>query len=63
MFKCDGCTLKISNSNFYDNQAVNGGVFLIDNQASMIATNVQLTANSALAKGGVIYIIKSSLNS
>lgn len=45
--KCDGCSMVIADSVFYDNQAGSGGVFLFDNQASMSATNIQLTDNSA----------------
>jgi len=45
--------MKINNSEFYDNKAFSGGVFVLDNSAQVNITNTTLTNNSALTYGGV----------
>ena len=40
--KCDSCKITISDTNFKNNKASDGGVFLFDNEAILEAKNIKL---------------------
>ena len=54
--------MTITDSEFYNNEGYEGGVFVLDNNSSLTASSSEFYNNSANANGGVLSATKTALS-
>eukprot|EP00347_Sterkiella_histriomuscorum_P003642 403363507 len=62
VLSCFKCNMTIQNSTFKDNQANDGGAFLLENSGNVQLQDLTLYNNSASLRGGVIAIQQTDLS-